>query len=108
MANFTKAIREGIVKEFATRHNGVFNPALFLEEVKSRGSRHPAFEWFEWDDGAAASAYRIEQARDFARDLKVSFRVEEITAPNQVRINRTEMPMVLPRWRGAKQAAAMC
>ena len=30
----TKATRQKIVREFALRHNGQFNPALFFEEVR--------------------------------------------------------------------------
>lgn len=95
MASFTKALRERIVKEFATRHNGLYNPALFLAEVRAEGPKHPAYAWFEWDADKAATAYQLEQAREFARDLRVSFRVEEIIGPNQVRVSQQPMPMVL-------------
>lgn len=102
MASFTKAVRERIVKEFAVRHNGQFNPQLFLDEVKAKGEEHPAYEWFEWSDDTAAKAYRIEQARSFARDLRVSFRVEEVTAPHQVRVRETPIPMFLSPMQGRK------
>lgn len=92
---FTKEIRQKIVRDFATKHNGVYNPRLFLEEVRRQGSAHPAFEWFEWDREAAAMEWQIEQARDFARGLVISFTVEEIGPKKAVRIVERAMPMVL-------------
>jgi hypothetical protein len=35
--SFSKSIRQRIVREFAVRHNGQYNPSLFLEEVRQRG-----------------------------------------------------------------------
>ena len=94
MARFTKALRQQIVEEFARRHNGRFNPALFVEEVRRKGSEHPAYEWFEWDRNKAALAYQVEQARDFARDLRVVFHVEEVGRSKPIRV-ASAMPMVL-------------
>ena len=56
MARFTKALRERIVREFTARHNGRFDPAVFVEEVRQAGPSHEAYEWFQWDDEAAAEA----------------------------------------------------
>ena len=102
MPGFTKAVRERIVRDFATRHNGNFNPALFLAEVRQTGVSHPAYDWFEWDEGKAAHAYWLEQARDFARDLRVSFRIEEVTGPHQVRVHQAPIPMVLSPMEGRR------
>ena len=102
MAHFTKDLRQQIVKDFATRHNGVYNPTLFLEEVRRTGKTHPAYEWFTWDEHEAAVAYQIEQARSFARDLRVTFRVEEVTGAHQVRIKETPIPMVISPMEGRK------
>lgn len=102
MARFTKQLRQQIVEEFSIRHNGHFNPTLFLEEVRSKGPRHPAYEWFEWDQDKAALAYQIEQARDFARDLRVSFRVEEVGRGRTVSVREAEMPMVLSPMAGRR------
>ena len=95
MSRFTKEIRQRIVQKFAVRHNGQFDPALFIQEVRATGAEHPAYDWFEWDVGNAAQAYQLEQARAFARDLRVTFRVEEITGPHSVRIKEEPMPMVI-------------
>lgn len=102
MANFTKELRQQIVQDFAVRHNGNYNPALFLEEVKRDGEKHPAFGWFEWDQSAAAQAYQLEQARAFARDLRISFKVEEVIGPHSVRIRETPMPMVISPMEGRR------
>ncbi len=92
---FTKEQRQNIVREFAIRHNGVFNPRLFLDEVRRVGEEHPAFGWFEWDQEKAALAWQVEQARDFARDLRVTFKVEEFRPASAVRVVTREMPLVL-------------
>lgn len=94
MARFTKALRQQIVEEFSRRHNGRYNPSLFVAEVQRKGPEHPAYEWFEWDRNKAALAYQVEQARDFARDLRVVFQVEEVGRSKPIRV-ATAMPMVL-------------
>lgn len=95
MSRFTKDERQQIVREFAIRHNGTFNPALFLEEVRTTGETHAAYEWFEWDQDKAAQQYQLTQAREFARDLRVTFRVEEVTGRKPVKVREAPMPMVI-------------
>ena len=95
MAKFSKALRQQILDEFTTRHNGQYNPALFVNEVKRAGPDHPAFDWFEWDDDDAAHQHRLWQAREFARDLRVTFTVEELNADKTVKVRQVEAPMVL-------------
>lgn len=95
MARFTKALRQQIVREFAVRHNGYFNPSLFLEEVRANGPDHPAHEWFQWDDDKAAREHRLWQAREFAKDLKVTFEVEEVGRNKAIKITEQEAPMVI-------------
>jgi hypothetical protein len=94
MARFTKALRQQIVEEFARRHNGRFNPALFVEEVRRKGAEHPAHDWFEWNRDKAALAYQVEQAREFARDLRVVFQIEEVGRSKRIRVSMA-MPLVL-------------
>ncbi len=95
MSRLSKQDRRHIVEEFARRHNGQYNPMLFLEEVRKTGSEHPAYEWFEWDLKKAARAYQIEQARQFARDLRVSFTVEDVSPKRKVKVAHQEMPLVI-------------
>jgi hypothetical protein len=99
----SKIDRQRIVKEFALRHNGTYNPTLFFEEVRRTGESHPAYDWFEWDAGKAALAYQIEQARSFARDLRVTFSVVEINGGRRkVKVRESTMPMVLSPIKGRK------
>lgn len=103
MSRFTKALRQRIVREFAVRHNGTYNPTLFVEEVRRVGPSHPAYEWFEWDASKAAAAYQVEQARDFARDLRVTFKVEVVNGGRRsVKVRETAMPLVISPMEGRK------
>lgn len=103
MSRFTKALRQKIVQEFAVRHNGTYNPSLFVEEVRRTGEAHPAYTWFEWDREKAALAYHVEQARDFARDLRVTFKVEVINGGKRsVKVRESAMPLVLSPMDGRK------
>lgn len=78
MSRFTKNLRQEIIEAFARDNNGWFDPHAFVAHVREVGADHPAHAWFEWDDNAAAEAYRLDQARDFARGLRVEFTVETI------------------------------
>jgi len=99
--SLSKLTRQRIVKEFAVRHNGHYNAALFLDEVRKTGKKHPAYEWFEWDADKAAQAHQLEQARAFARDLRVTFTVTEISGgKRRVRVRESTMPMVISPIRG--------
>lgn len=95
MARFTRALRQQIVEDFARRNNGWFDPQAFLSHVRNEGPDHPAFEWFTWDDKAAADAHRLEQARDFARGLVVKFEVEEVRPRGKVRVVTQEAPFAV-------------
>lgn len=95
MSRISKEQRQQIVEEFARRHNGTYNPLLFLEEVRRAGEQHPAYDWFEWDTAKAAHQYQIEQARNFARDLRVKFTVEEVPRSSGMRVRETVVPMVI-------------
>ena len=95
MSEFTREKRQKIVEQFARRHNGVYNPQLFLQEVQAKGEKHPAYSWFQWDDDRAANEHRLWQARAFAKDLRIRFDVQEVGRSGSVAIKTTEMPMVL-------------
>lgn len=102
MSKFTKDLRQEIVTEFAKRHNGIYNPVVFLREVREKGVNHPAHDWFKWDDEDAAGEYRLWQARCFAKDLRISFEVEEVGRSGAVKIKTQTMPMVLSPTEGRK------
>lgn len=81
---FTKQKRQEIAEEFCHRHGGSFDAGKFLSEAKAK--RHPAHDWFTWDDGVAAHKQRLAEARNFVRDLRVEFDVETIDR-GQVRVS---------------------
>lgn len=91
----SKETRQEIVREFALRHNGTYNPKLFIDEVRRVGAEHPAFDWFEWNREKAAYEHQLWQAREFARDLRVIFTVEEVGRKNAVRVREVAMPLVM-------------
>lgn len=94
MKRLSKAARQQIVQDFARRHSGQYDAALFLQEVQAMGPSHPAYDWFEWDAGEAARLYQIEQAREFVRDLRVTFTIQEIGGV-PIRVRMSEMPLVM-------------
>lgn len=94
MARFTKSLRQKIIREFAAQNGGIYDPADFLASVEAAGETHPAFEWFLWDDERAATEYRLDQARDFARGMVVKFQVETIQR-GKYKIVEQEMPFAL-------------
>lgn len=49
------------VMRLAQEAGGVLKPAALVRSAEPADS--PIHGWFEWDDGAAAQAWRIEQAR---------------------------------------------
>lgn len=102
MSNFTKELRQQIVEEFSRRHNGQYDPSLFLKEVKAKGKEHPAYSWFEWNNKKAAGEYQLWQARSFAKDLRIKFEVQEVGRGGTVTVRATEMPMVLSPASGRK------
>ena len=100
ISRYTKELRQQIVEEFSRRHNGVYNPVVFLQEVRETGKEHPAWSWFQWDDDKAAQEHRLWQARSFAKDLRVKFEVEEISRGGAVTVKSVEVPMVLSPMKG--------
>lgn len=74
----SRETRQHLIRSYAERNGGVYDPKGFLAEVREQGRNHPAYAWFEWDDQEAAEEHRVEQARRFATGLKVVFSVEQV------------------------------
>lgn len=70
--------RQRLIESYARDNGGKFDPAGFVLQVREQGRNHPAYEWFQWDDNAAAEQWRVEQARRFATGLKVIFEVKAV------------------------------
>lgn len=102
MTRFTKELRQQIVEDFSRRHNGQYDPSLFLKEVKEIGESHPAYGWFEWNTEKAVQEYQLWQARSFAKDLRINFTVEEVGRGGAVTVKTSEMPMVISPSAGRK------
>lgn len=90
---FTKEVRQKIINDFAVRHNGHFNPKLFVDEVRRTGEGHPAYEWFQWDRDKAAHEFWLCQARAFATGLRVTFSVEEVGRKGAISVREVTAPM---------------
>lgn len=90
----SKAERAEIAIEFAQKHNGRFDPHLFLEEVERTGPGHPAFGWFRWDDVSAANEFRLLQARQFLHGLTIKTEVEIIDG-GQLRFASVDAPLLV-------------
>ncbi len=54
---------------------GRLTPAQVVETAESKDS--PLHAFFEWDDAKAGAAYRIEQARELIRRVKIEVTVED-------------------------------
>ena len=91
---FTRALREEIIRDFAERHDGIYNPETFVDEVRAAGKSHPAYDWFQWNRNKAARQYWIWQAREFAIGLQVRFSMEE-TRGGVVTVREIEGPLAM-------------
>ena len=87
--------RAEIVKDFCLRHGGVYNPRTFVEEVRSTGPAHPAYQFFTWDDTEAAHKQRTWEARNFVQGLKLVFQVEHQTPTGRIKIQERDVPLLL-------------
>lgn len=61
-------IGEALAK-VAAKHGGRLEPAHAVEEARNR--RSPLHRHFEWNDRLAATSYRLQQAREMIRIIRV-------------------------------------
>lgn len=90
MTGLTRSDRQKIIDDFIERHGG-YSARGFMEEVRASGGQHPAWTWFTWDDQKAADEYRVWEARNFVRDLRIIHSVETIKHGN-VTVRQVEAP----------------
>ncbi len=70
--------RQDIVSDYLTSTGRpTYRPEEFIGWLAERPS-HPAYGWFQWNDEEAANAYRIDQARSFVSDLRITYTTEAI------------------------------
>lgn len=92
---FTREVREGIIREHVRQH-GSYNPEVFVREVARSRGRHPAWAWFEWDDGSAAQQHRLWQARMFVQDIHIKFEVRRVVGrASRVVVSQAEAPALI-------------
>lgn len=95
MSRLTAKRRQEIVDEYLAQSGAnQYVPDEFVAWL-SEHPDHPAYGWFEWDDGKAADAYRLEQARAFVRDLRISFSVESVGSGGAVKVSNSTMPALI-------------
>ncbi len=58
------------VKELAEKHGGIITPEILIDAAKRKSS--PLHQFFEWDDTAAARQFRLIQAANLIRRIKVT------------------------------------
>lgn len=63
-------LRETLLAIRAQR--GVLTPRLVLDEA--RDESHPLHDRFEWDDGVAGEKYRLNQAHELIRSVRIVYR----------------------------------
>ena len=75
--HFTKEIRMEIIHAHIEEF-GKFEATVFEEAAQS--PQHPAHDWFTWDDGDAAKAWRVQEARMFGHIRITRQAVETVDA----------------------------
>lgn len=63
--------------------HGQLTAALVLDAARPKS--HPLHSRFEWNDKAAGEAYRLEQARELIRKVRISYKPSEDGAFSSVR-----------------------
>lgn len=63
--------------------------ALRAEDVveEARSAKSPLHDWFEWDDSVAAEQYRLQQARQLVREIRVERVSDGAAATEHVFVN---------------------
>jgi len=86
-----RSIVRAEILAIAERHGGQIGPRIVLHEAKDEAS--PLHAFFEWDDGAAAEAYRLGQAASLIREVNLEITVAD-QSPTEVTM---EVSTVRPR-----------
>ena len=93
--------RQVILEDYLERHDGVFEPADFVDEASDPD--HPAHKYFEWNDNVAARRYRLDQARSFVSDLRVQRKQHTSVLGNY---RTVMMPVVVSDGKGSYRRTA--
>lgn len=77
-------IRDAVLSLAESNPDGVCEPRALVSAAKRKS--HPCHAMFEWDDTAAAAAYRVDQARRIIRSVQVTFDGGDTKAPAFVHV----------------------
>lgn len=70
------------LEDLRAKHNGMLTAEIVVKAAKAK--RSPLHSYFEWDDSAAASMYRDEQARGLIRSVSIVWEA----SPDSVKVIR--------------------
>lgn len=81
---------EARLEKIRLQNGGVLTPDAVVKDAKNRNS--PLHEHFEWDDTKAAYQYRLDQARELIRKVRVEVvtSTHTVCAPMYVRDPRVD------------------
>ena len=63
----------------ADRNNGKLTPELVVRAAQAKSS--PLHDYFDWDDKIAGARWRLEQARELIRSVKIDITTSTVTIP---------------------------
>jgi hypothetical protein len=86
----------------AEARGGRLSPALVLDHARDPAS--PLHDEFEWDDSAAAEAFRLVQASALIRSVRIRV-ITESTDPTRVSISVQRGLVSLPSLRGSEEGS---
>ena len=72
----------------AQKRSGRLTPRAVIDAARPKGS--PLHRYFEWNDGRAAAAYRLDQARFIIRHVRIIIVTETRTLSSVVYVHEPE------------------
>ncbi len=101
--------KKRVLDEIASANGGHLVPDAVVEAA--RDPSHPFHDTFLWDDSRAAQAYRLDQARELIRSVRVVFEVKERTIKSVYYVSNPDRPeggeyIAVPKVRTNSQLAA--
>ena len=89
---FKQSLKQEIVDDHLKAHAGKFVPHDFLKAAEKK--RHPAHDYFTWDDTKASHEYRLWEARRFIAGLRIEVPAKDVVVqPFRISSKNTEISM---------------
>lgn len=83
-----------LLRQLEKRH-GSLSPSLVLRAAQSK--RSPLHDYFEWDDSVAAQSYRLQQASQLIRTIRIRYVDPQSKEPE---LTRAFVPVTMQRGAG--------